>query len=451
MIQLGTIVDGRPLAYDASLYEFRVDRTVVTYKEVWDLDVHGHLNWLAPEQHDWFHRINPADLDRCNREALGRHGNGYEGLSPEEQVLADAKRNDSVLAGKIVEADPALVHAVVEEIEKQGLLSAVPAGMPVQVANPLAAATLPTGMEALSQLAKHENRQMTPLEGLLMKRILKNDDKAKAKREKDAEKNVQAMEKEQQKEERELEKTGNITKAQRRKAAKEEREQRGLETRSAAGASAGAGAGVSGQGATPVSHVVSDAMTAYAAAASQPGGRFSAVQGHPQAAFSQVVYYDSQGNPIQPEPDAMRPSLSQNQAYMTAEEKALTEMRARNLAQSASMDLQATNVPGMDGAGVGGRRRRKQDGGSVNGREVNPDGTPKENAFTKFLGGLGKVVDVVSPLAGGGHGGGGGRGGSGGGGAGGGMGGSGGSSGMGGGMGGAGGMGMGGMGGGMGR
>ncbi|MDO4503504.1 MAG: hypothetical protein Q4D06_10095 [Coriobacteriia bacterium] len=223
MIQLGTIVDGRELYYDASLYEFRVARNVVTYQEVQELDRHAHVNWLAPEQKDWFRRINPVDLDRCNRRALDRHGNGYEGLSPEEQVQADAKRNDSILAGKIVDADPALVQAVIAEMEKQGVFAQAAVDAGAQAVNPLATMELPRGMEELSQLAKHEKRQMTPLEGILMRRILKNSDKAKLKREKEAAKAIDEAEKQLEAEEQELKENHNIAKAQKAAAKREER------------------------------------------------------------------------------------------------------------------------------------------------------------------------------------------------------------------------------------
>lgn len=176
MILLGALADGRALRYDATLYEFRVDRTVVTYRDVVALDQAGHVQWQAAEQRDWLYRINPADLDRCNREALGRHGNGYEGLSPEEQVQRDARRDDSVLAGKIVEADPALVRAVADALEQEGLLRA---GAPEEPA-----VVLPEGMEALAQVQKQPGRSMTVMERYLMHRILKHDDRQKARREK---------------------------------------------------------------------------------------------------------------------------------------------------------------------------------------------------------------------------------------------------------------------------
>lgn len=187
MISLGTIVDGRPLYYDAALYEFRVSRNIVGYDEVVALDRAGHVQWAAAEQRDWLYRINPADLDRCNRAALGRHGNGYEGLSPEEQVQCDARRDDSVLAGKIVDADPALVRAVADALEQQGLLgtSGAPGAGGVPGTTPVV--VLPEGMEALAQVQKQEGRKMTVLEHYLMRRILKNDDRQKARREKEEE------------------------------------------------------------------------------------------------------------------------------------------------------------------------------------------------------------------------------------------------------------------------
>lgn len=178
MICLGTISDGRPLFYDATLYEFRLDRAVATLGEVRELDEAGHILWLAPEQRDWMRRINGADLDRCNREALGRHGMEYDQLSPEEQVQADAKRDDSVLAGRLVDADPALVAAVADALEQRGFAPSAAPDAPGATA-----AVLPEGMEALAQLQKQEGRKMTVLEHYLMRRILKNDDRQKARRE----------------------------------------------------------------------------------------------------------------------------------------------------------------------------------------------------------------------------------------------------------------------------
>lgn len=180
MICLGTISDGRPLFYDAALYEFRLDRAPVSLAEVRGLDDAGHIAWLAPEQRDWMRRIDTDDLDCCNRDALGRRGADYGLLSPEEQVQADAKRDDSVLAGKIVDADPALVAAVADALGQRGVAVASAAA-----AGP--SAELPEGMEPLAQLQKQPGRAMTPLEHFLMRRILKNDDREKRRRERCAE------------------------------------------------------------------------------------------------------------------------------------------------------------------------------------------------------------------------------------------------------------------------
>lgn len=224
MIALGTLIDGRGLAYDATLYEFRVERSVVSFADVAALDRAGHIAWLAGEQRDWFWRIDPTALDRCNREALGRHGNGYEGLSPEEQVLADAKRNDSVLAGKIVDADPVLVQAVAAALEEQGLLGGSAPAHP--------AVAMPQGMEALGQVQKQEGRKMTVLEHYLMRQILKNDDKAKVKREKKDAQLEEAVVKEEEAAKAELEENAEVHKGQARMAKKEKATERDLRKRS---------------------------------------------------------------------------------------------------------------------------------------------------------------------------------------------------------------------------
>lgn len=183
-MRLGTCADGSALTYDPGLYEFRLDRMVTPYENIRELDDAGHIHWHALEQRDWFIRIDAADLARCRSKALARRGqSAYEGMTPEERVQADAARDDSVLAGKIVEADPSLVAAVALQLEEQGLL-----GGGSGHRNPLAAVDLPRGMEALSQFERSQGgqRKMTAAEKRLMRKIIKNDDKEKARREKSA-------------------------------------------------------------------------------------------------------------------------------------------------------------------------------------------------------------------------------------------------------------------------
>ena len=361
-MQLGTCTDGRALTYDVALYEFHLARELVSFEDVRDLDAHAHIKWRAPEQRDWFRRINADDLAACNRRALALAGDDrYANMTPEERVQADAARDDSVLAGKIVDADPVLVQAVVAKLEEQGLLGQVMPGQAVAY-NPLAAANLPKGMEALSQFERHQggDRKMTSAEKRLMKKILKNDDKEKARREKLAEK-------------------AGVKPAQNEDAAE--------------------------SAATAQSRITSDAITVVAGDAQHH--RFPGIQ-----------YTDSAGRPIAPEANAVRPDMEQLATAMSDEERALNEMRERN--RKAESDLYATDVPGMDRK----KRPRRSPFARINGVDVNPDGSPKETAFKKFLGGLGEVVDTVAPLAAGGRGGGGGGAGGGASGAGGGMGGS---------------------------
>ena len=185
---LGTCKDGRLLSYDASLYEFALASTVVTLSDVRALDDRALIHWRANELRDWFSRVDEADLAACHERALNeRNAASYDELSAEQRVLADAARDDSILAGKIVDADPALVHAVANQLIEEGLLapsSQVRSAEGADV-NPLAVMDLPRGMEPLSQLerAKGPNRKMTRSEARLMCKILKNDDKAKEKRE----------------------------------------------------------------------------------------------------------------------------------------------------------------------------------------------------------------------------------------------------------------------------
>ena len=355
-MQLGFCIDGRALTYDVRLYEFRLARELVTLDEVRELDAHAHIRWLAPEQRDWFRRINPRDLEACSRRALARVGNSrYADMTPEERVQADAARDDSVLAGKIVDADPALVQAVAAKLEEQGLLGQVASS--VVNSNPLASANLPKGMEALSQMERHHggDRKMTAAEKRLMKKILKNDDKEKARREKLA-------------------------------------------------AQAGSKAADTAEGekaSTPQARITSDAINVVA----------GDMQHH---RFPEIHYTDSAGNPLRPEADAVRPDMEQLVSAVSEEERALNEMRERN--RKAESELYATDVPGMDRKS----RSQRSLVSRINGVDVNPDGSPKSAKFKKFLGGLGQVVDTVAPLAAGGRGGGPGSGGPGGGGSGGG-------------------------------
>ena len=404
MIGLATCVDGRALYYDATLYEFRLERDLVSYADVLELDNHAHLAWYAPEQRDWFRKINPADLDRCNRRALNRHGNGFEQLSPEEQVLADAKRNDSVLAGKIVEADPALVRAVAEALEEQGLVGRATAGMPQMVIG------MPQGMEALSQLQKQEGRKMTVGEHFLMRQILKNDDKEKAKREKFEQRRAGKAKARIEKDEEALERRASISRAQKGVARKDrEREQEVKRySKQALGAAsdymqggvrASEGASLD-QALTAAQVNVMQQMQFRQMQAGAPAAQFAAGQG------ADIVYYDSEGNPIRPELDAMRPSMGQRMYNMSEEERALTEMRERNLAEVWRYQSEATHVPGMEEAGGRRGRGKRNEGASINGHEVNPDGTYKDTKFTKAMSGLGKFNEAIAPLIGGGGGGG---------------------------------------------
>ncbi len=306
-MQLGTCVDGRALTYDVTLYEFRLARELVMFDDVRDLDANGHIRWCAPEQRDWFRRINPVDLAACNRNALARTGNSrYANMTPEERVQADAARDDSVLAGKIVDADPALVQAVVAQLEEQGLLGGMM--MPGQAAqfNPLAAANLPKGMEALSQFERHAgaDRKMTSAEKRLMKKILKNDDKEKARREKMAARSGASQQDEQE-------------------------------------AAAATGADV--RAATAPARMTSTAMNVVAA--------------NPQHhRFPEITYTDSAGNPIRPAADAVRPDMEQLAEALSDEERALNEMRERNRkAEAEAAGMMTTDVPGMQQAK--GKRR----------------------------------------------------------------------------------------------
>ena len=200
-MQLGTCKDGRALSYDVGLYEFRLAQKPAELAEVRLLDARAEVRWRAAEIRDWFKRIDADDLASCHERAMiERYGVEFDKLSAEERVLADAARDDSVIAGKIVDADPALVHAVANQLIEEGLLqqsfpassSAVGDGVADdKEPNPLATMDLPRGMEPLSQLERAhaeqgERRKMTRSEARLMKKILKNDDKAKAKRERRA-------------------------------------------------------------------------------------------------------------------------------------------------------------------------------------------------------------------------------------------------------------------------
>ena len=189
---LGKCSDGRALSYDEALYEFRLDGDPVGLRHVLHLDDRGLVRWRAMELRDWMRRIDPAALQECHRRAEDEAWlTGGKELTPEQQVLADAARDDGVLAGRLVDADPALVQAVADELEKRGLVGKAVAKTSDEAAgedagtNPLAEMDLPRGMEALSQMerAQDAKRDMTRAERRLMKRILKNDDKAKAKRE----------------------------------------------------------------------------------------------------------------------------------------------------------------------------------------------------------------------------------------------------------------------------
>ncbi len=190
---IGTTRGGKVLSYNERLYEFMLDQDVVELRAVQELDCAGYINWFYLEHRDWFKKLDCEVFTQAHLKALSESDDLYGGMTPEERVRADAARNDSILAGKIVDADPALVHAVVHAIESKGLLAS---NQTHEASNPLAQANLPKGMEALSQLerAYGDDRKMTFAEKQLMKRILKNDDKEKRRREKQVEKLEQKAE-----------------------------------------------------------------------------------------------------------------------------------------------------------------------------------------------------------------------------------------------------------------
>ena len=177
-VRLGTTREGLALSYDTRRYEFALDDRPAGLEELRALDADGLIDWLASEQRDWFRRVEPAALSACQARALAEAADGE--LSPEERVRADAARDDGILAGKIVDADPALVQAVADALTRGGFSA--------ELANPLAQLELPKGMEALSQFERAEGsrRKMTPDEERLMRKILKNDDRQKGRREQEA-------------------------------------------------------------------------------------------------------------------------------------------------------------------------------------------------------------------------------------------------------------------------
>ncbi len=297
MILLGSTSEGRQLFYDAALYEFRIGRSLASYGEVRALDAAAQISWGAPEQRDWFYHIDLAMLDRCNREALASHGDADEGMSVQEQVIAHAKRDDSVLAGRIVEADPALVQAVALALEQQGLLG--------QQVAPQMHVEMPQGMEPLAQVQRQPGRKMTVLEHVLMRQILKNDDKAKAKREREEDAVQQAAEKEEQKTAKKLESHEDISKGQRFMAKREHDDEKKLRRRSA----------------------------------------------------NMQVEKDDKAQARQESSEADMERL-----------EALTASRV-------------TGRPAVPGMQADGRRHSHHQGMSLNGRSVNPDGTPKRGGL----------------------------------------------------------------------
>ncbi len=302
MILLGSTRDGTQLFYDAALYEFRLGRKLVEYSEVRALDLEARIAWGAPEQRDWFYRIDLAVLDRCNREALQNHGDADYGLTPQDQVAAHAKRDDSILTGKIVEADPSLVQAVALALEDQGLLG--------QQALPQMAVSMPAGMESLAQLQRQPQRKMTVLEHVLMRQILKNDDKAKAKREREQDAVEQAVAKDVLKAAKHLESHSDISKGQRFMAKREQADERKLRSR-------------------------------------------------------------SQNMQVEKDTKAQ------------AKREAFEEDMGRLEASTASRVIGQPAVPGMQSDG---RRHSHHQGMSLNGRNVNPDGTPKKGGLFGLFG-----------------------------------------------------------------
>lgn len=179
-VQLGQCEDGKRLLYDRATYQFFVGARPLEYEDVARLDAQGRVNWFALEQRDWFYRID-RDALRDRAEAARADAQEGDAGDPFEQVRRDARRNDSILEGRLAEANDALVRAVADKLEAQGLT--LPATERVASENPLAIQELPDGMEPLKQVVKQEGRSMTFLERVLMRRIIKNDDKAKVRRE----------------------------------------------------------------------------------------------------------------------------------------------------------------------------------------------------------------------------------------------------------------------------
>ena len=69
---IGTYIDGRPLEYDESHYQFSVGGTPVSLPAVRSYDAQGQIAWSMTEQRDWMYSIDEAAFVRAHEAAVAQ-------------------------------------------------------------------------------------------------------------------------------------------------------------------------------------------------------------------------------------------------------------------------------------------------------------------------------------------------------------------------------------------
>ncbi|NTU89033.1 MAG: hypothetical protein HGA54_03870 [Actinobacteria bacterium] len=69
---IGTYIDGRPLEYDESHYQFSVGGTPVSLPAVRSYDTQGHIAWSMTEQRDWMYSIDEGAFVRAHDAAVAQ-------------------------------------------------------------------------------------------------------------------------------------------------------------------------------------------------------------------------------------------------------------------------------------------------------------------------------------------------------------------------------------------
>ena len=105
IVVLGSLPDGRSLAYCEDYVEFSIDGEPALLSTVRELDRCGRVRWRFLEQRDWLRRLDDESFEAKYLDALARRGD-LEGASTlEAQIREHVRKDNSYLFGQIVDTN----------------------------------------------------------------------------------------------------------------------------------------------------------------------------------------------------------------------------------------------------------------------------------------------------------------------------------------------------------